>query len=152
VAIHIHAGDCAFAHADGGSAVAGDHAAEKLKHVGVVADYEDAFAVRVFGEHLLEVGVVGAEVECRADFDFGFVAKLRADKLGGLEGALERAGDDDVDLHLERREKPRHEHALLFSLFDEGSFAIKDVIFASQACIGVPHQVKVHRISIFGVR
>jgi len=139
VAVHIDAGDGAFAHADGGSAVAGDEAAEELEEVGVVSNDQDAFAVRIFCDEGLEVGVVCMEAEGWADFDFGFIAELGADKLGGLKGAFERAGDDDVHLNFERGENARHEHALLFSLFDEGSLAVKDWIVARDACIGVPH-------------
>ena len=102
MAVEVDAGDGALAHADGCAAVAGDEAAQKLEHVGVVADDQDAFAVGIFGQHLLEVGVVSRlSAKCRADLDFGLIAQLRAHKLRGLQGALEGAGDDDIDLHLE---------------------------------------------------
>ena len=56
MAIHVDAGDGALSHADGGTAVAGDHAAQELEEVGVMAHYQHAFAVRIFDQHLLEGG------------------------------------------------------------------------------------------------
>ena len=45
VVVEIDAGDGALAHADGGSAVAGDEAAEELEEDGVVSDGQHAFVV-----------------------------------------------------------------------------------------------------------
>lgn len=146
MAVHVDAGDGALSHADGGGAVAADEAAEELEDVGIVADGQDALAVGIFGEHLLEVGVIGAEGEGGADFDFGFVAQLGADKLRGLEGALEGAGDDDVNLHLEGAEDAGHQHALVFSFLDEGPLGVESRVPAGHSGIGVAHQVEVHRV------
>jgi len=137
--VEVDAGDGAFAHADGGAAIPGHEATEKLKTIWIVADHQDAFAMSVFGEKLLEVGVGGFEAEGWADFNFGLVAHLGADKLCGLERTLEGAGDDDVDLHLEGAENARHEHALLFSFFDEAAPGVKKGVIASESGVGVAH-------------
>ena len=39
------------------------------------------------------------------DVDFGVVAGFVAYERGGLQGTLERAGDDAIELHVERAEK-----------------------------------------------
>ena len=87
--LHVDACDGAFAHADAGSAIAGDEAAKKLEQVRIVADDEHVLPVSVFSEQLLEIGVGCAEIERRAYLDFAFVAEFVADKLGGLERALQ---------------------------------------------------------------
>ena len=99
--VKIDAGDGALPHADGCSAVAGDEPAEELEEDGVVADGQHAFAVRVLRQHVLEGAEVRIGGQGGADLDLGVVAELGADKLRGLHGALERAGDDDIHLDLE---------------------------------------------------
>ena len=131
VPVHIDAGDGALAHADGGAAVAGDQAAEELEQVGVVADHQHAFAVgSTLTSMLLEVLEVGGRTERGAHFDLGLVAELRADKLRGLQGALERAGDDHIDLHFEGAEDARHQHALLLAFLDKGALGVESGVFA----------------------
>jgi len=88
VLIHINACDRGLAHADAGSAVAGDDAAEELEEIRVVSDEEDVLAIGAFVNELLEVGIAGAEVESGADFDFAVVAEFIANELGSLKGAL----------------------------------------------------------------
>jgi hypothetical protein len=143
--VEVDAGDGAFAHADGGAAIPGHEATEKLKTIWIVADHQDAFAVCVLGEELLEVGVAGVEIEGGTDLNLGLVTHLGTHKLGGLQGALERAGDYNVDLHLEGVEHPRHQHALFFSLFDEAALAIEGRIAASKSSVGVAHEIEVHK-------
>src|ERR1019366_10118280 len=101
VVVKIDAGDRALAHADGGAAVAGDEAAEKLEQDWIVAHSQHSFAAGVFDQHVLESteGRVGQERV--ADFNLAVVAELGADKLCGLQSALERAADDYVHLNFE---------------------------------------------------
>jgi len=145
MAVKIDAGDGALAHADGRAAVAGDEVSEKLKTIGVVGDHQDAVAVSVFGEKLLEGGVGAVKAEGGTDFDFGLVAELGGHKLRGLQGALEGAGDDHVNLDLERAEQASHQHALVFSFFDEAALAVEGGISASKSGVGVAHEIEVHR-------
>ena len=142
--VEVNAGDGALAHTDGGAAVAGDEAAEKLKEDGVVADGQHAFAAGVLDEHVLKgfEGRVGGEGG--ADLNFAVVAELGADELRGLQGALERAGDDDVDLDFEGAQHAGHEHALVFSLFDEASLGVEGGIPTEESGIGVAHEVEDH--------
>jgi len=139
MAVHIDARDGAFAHADGGAAVAGDHAAQELEDIGVVADDKHALAVGILGQHLLEGRVIGIQAEGGTDFHFGFVAKLGADKLGCLESPLERAGYDDVDLDPEGGKNARHQHALLFPLLNQGSFGVEGGVISPESGVGVAH-------------
>ena len=144
MAVHVDAGYRALAHADGGAAVAGDHAAKELEKHGVVTDGENALAVGIFREHMQEAGVIGVGGERGADLNFSLVAHLGSHKLRGLQGALERAGDDDVQLHVERAEQPRHQHALVLSLFDEGPLGVEERVSAGNSGIGVTHEVEDH--------
>jgi hypothetical protein len=108
-----------------GAAVAGDQTAEELKKVGVVADGQHAFAVGVFSQQRLEIVIACVGPEGGADLDFGVVAELGAHELRGLQGALQRAGDDDIHLHLEGAEDARHQHALFLAFFDEAALGVE---------------------------
>jgi hypothetical protein len=87
---------------------------------------------------------VGVGGQRRADFDFAVVAELGADKLRGLQGALERAGDDDVHLHLEGAQHARHQHALLLAFLDQAALGVESGVLAEQSGIGVAHEVEDH--------
>ena len=87
---------------------------------------------------------VGVRAERRADFDLGVVAQLGADELRRLQGALQRAGDDDVHLHLERAQHARHQHALLLAFFDEAPLGVESGVLAAKSGIGVAHEVEDH--------
>jgi len=155
---HVDAGNGAFTEADGaaggafgdsvavGVAVATHQFGEVLVEVGVVSDDEDAFAVAVLVEELLEGGVVSVGGEGGGDDDGEIESELGADELGGLAGAFEGAGDDDVDLDLESGEDSGHEHALLLAFFDQAAFGVKERVFTGDAGIGVTHQVEVHTV------
>ncbi len=146
--IHVDAGHRALAHADAGAAIAGDDAAEELEEIGIVADQQHAFAVGILLNQLLESGIIGVRPQRRADLDLGLVAQFSTDKLRGLQGTLEGAGDDDVDLHLERAQQPRHEHALLLAFLDQAPFGVEDGIAAGESGIGVAHEIEVHWIGL----
>ncbi len=126
-------------------AVAGDQPAHELKEVGVVSHDEDSLAVSVLRQHVLKSRIVRFKRKRGADFHLGFVAKLGADKLGGLQGPLQRARDDDVDLDFERAQNARHQHALVLAFLDQSSFFVEKGIDATESGIGVAHEVKVHR-------
>ncbi len=142
----IDARDRALAHAHAGAAVAGDEPAEELEQVGIVADHQHAVAIGVLFKQLLEVLKVGGRIERGAHFDLGLVAELGADKLRGLQGALERAGDDHIDLDVEGAEGAGHQHALLLAFFDKGALGIQGGIFAPDARVSVAHEIENHRV------
>ena len=142
--VHIDAGDSGLAHANAGSAIPGNEAAEELEEIRVVSNEEDVLTVGVLVDQLLEVGVAGAEIEGRTDFDLAVVAKLIADELGGLQSALEWAGDDDVGLDFEGAEEPAHEHALLFAFGDETAFGIELCALTRNTGVRMTHEVQVH--------
>lgn len=137
--LEIDACDGALAQADGGSAIAGDEVAEKLEEDGVVSDGQHAFVAGVLDQHVLKSGEGGVGREGLADFDPAVKAELCGDKLSGLHGALEGAGDDDVDLDLEGAQEARHQHALVFALLDESALDVKDGVFAAESGAGVAH-------------
>ena len=92
----------------------------------------------------MKVGVGGVEVERRTDFDFAFVAEFVADKLCGLQCALQRAGNDDVRLDFEGAEDAPHDHALFFAFGDQAAFRVELRALAGNSGIGMPHEVEVH--------
>jgi len=125
VAAHFDFGNGAFFEFDD-SLAAGvtDDAAEKVAQIGIVADEQDGILARVFLEELLEVGKAGLGAQ-RVLFDeLAFVAHFISDQGGGLHGAFERAGNDDLDLHAEGCESAADEAALLDAVFVERALFI----------------------------
>jgi len=144
VLVHIDASDGTLAHADAGSSIPSDEAAEKLEEVGIVADEHHVLPVGIFVDQLLKVRVARAKVKRRADFDFALVAEFVADELGGLERTLQRAGDDDVGLDFEGAEKPAHEHALLFAFGDKAALRVELCALTRNTGVRVAHEVEIH--------
>src|ERR1700756_5202187 len=141
---HVDARDRALAHAYARSTVSGDQTAEEFEEVRVVTDHQHAFAVGVLIKQLLKSDEVSIGCERSAYLDFRLVTHLRAHKLSGLQGAFERTGDDDVDLHTERAEHPGDQDALVLAVFDQGAFGVQRRIVARDSGIGMTHQVEIH--------
>src|SRR6202034_931750 len=98
-------------------AITGDELGDELMQVGIVAYQQDPFAAGVLGNKLLkgrEIAVWREGGRCEAN--------LSSNELGRLTRALERAGDDDVDLSLESGQNSGHQHALLLAFFDQAPF------------------------------
>ena len=158
---HVDAGDGAFAQADAASArgrgrsrraavtirpvaVAGDQLCYVLVEIGIMADHQHSLAVGVLGDELLKGGVIAVGRKRRRGEDGRFKADLGADELCGLAGALERTGDDYVDLRVERGQHAGHQHALLLAFLDQAAFGIEERISAWNASIGMAHEVEIH--------
>ena len=95
----------------------------------------------MFCQQLLKVCKRGLRSQRLAHLHLAVVAQLRAHKLRRLQRALQRTGNDDVHLDLEGIQHARHQHALVFSLFNKGPLSIEKGIFTGQAGVGVAHQI-----------
>ena len=60
----------------------------------------------------------------------GFVAGLGADEGGGLEAALERAGDDEVELNVQRVQDVSELEAVLLAFLVERALEVEEWIGA----------------------
>ena len=144
MAVKIDAGDGALAHTDGGAAVAGDEAAQKLEEDGLCPTASmpsrSAYLASMFWNSAKSA--VGSRRV--ADFHFGVVAKLGADKLCGLKSPLQGARDDHVHLHLEGAQHARHQHALVFAFLDEAPLGVENGVLAEHSGTGVAHEVEDH--------
>ena len=141
---HIDAGNRCFAHAYAGTAIAGDEATDKLEQVGIVSDDQHILTVCVLAQKGLEVGIGGAEVQRRADFDFAFVAEFVPNKLRRLECAFQRTGHDHIRLDFKGTENSSHDHALFLTFRDQAAFGVEFCALALNTGIGMPHEVEVH--------
>jgi len=142
--VHIDAGDGSLAHADACSAVPGDQPPEELKQVGIVSHEHDILPVGILVNELLEIGVACAKIECGADFYLAFIAEFIANELGGLKGALQRTGNDDVGLNLQGSQEAPHEHALFFAFGDESAFGIELCAFPGNTGVCMTHEIEIH--------
>jgi len=125
----------------------GDELAEECGEVGVVADDEEVFIGGAFAQQALELREGGGGGESVGDEDFGFVAGLGADQLGGLQAALEWAGDDQVEADLHRSEDVGEVQAVGLAVLVEGPFEVEKRIDALGAGAGVAEDVEVHKSS-----
>ncbi len=69
--------------------------------------------------------------------DLGLVAGLGADKGGGLEAALEGAGDDEVELNVEGVEDVGELEAVPLALLVEGPLGVEDRVGSARSGAGV---------------
>ena len=119
----------------------------KLVEVGVVADDEEVFVVvgtreRSFWKSL-RVASGARALESRI---CGLVAGLGADEGGGLQAALERAGDDEVELYLQCVQYMGELEAVALAVFVEGAFERRGVGFwRAGAGAGVAEDEEIHR-------
>lgn len=139
VLFHVDACDRALAHADAGSAIAGDEAAKELEEIRIVADHEHILTVSILPEELLEIGVGCTEIERRAYLDLAFIPEFVADELGGLERTLQWAGNNDIGLNFKGAKHASHRHALFFAFSDEASFRVELNALAGNSSIGMAH-------------
>jgi len=118
MAVHVDARHGSLAHAYARTSIACDDAAKKFEEVWIVTNDQDTFAIRILFHKLLKSSEVAVGSKRRTDFDLRLVAQLRAHKLCGLQGALQRTRDNYIHLHLQRTEHASHQHALLFAFLD----------------------------------
>ena len=142
VALEVDAGKRAFAETDarGGGVVVGADAkklGEELAEIGVVADDENVFTGGGIAQKALELGEGRARSEGVGDEDLLFVSGLGGDELGGLLGALERAGDDEIEVELEGVEDVGELQALGLAVLVEGTLDVENWIGAADAGAGV---------------
>ncbi len=141
--VHVDARNGAFAHADGGAAVAGNQAAEKLEQVGIVPHGQDSFAVGILRQQC-----PGNRRNCAFNPSAGLISTLASypssvptncavcrARFSGLEtitsiGAFERA------------QHPRHQHALLLAFLDQAAFGVEKGIVANGSGIRMAHQIR----------
>ena len=76
--------------------------------------------------------------------DAGFVAGLGADERRGLQAALERAGDDEVELDLQRVEDMRELKAVALAVFVERTLDVEQRIGAAGSGAGVAKDEEIH--------
>jgi hypothetical protein len=114
-----------------------------------VADEEEVLTFGALAEKLLEVFESGVGGECGGVQDLGFVASLGADERRGLEAALEGAGDDQVELDVQRVQHVSELEAMLLALFIERAFGVEERIAARLAGAGVAKNIQIHNLFIF---
>ncbi len=98
---------------------------------------EEIFGVGAVLQEFVEVLEGGGGGEGVGVEDLGFVAGLGADEGGGLEAALERAGDDEIELNVESIEDMGELEAVAFAFLVEWALEVEEGIGAAGASAGV---------------
>jgi hypothetical protein len=145
------AGERTFAEANPGLGAGGgyEERTEEGGEVRVVADNEEILAFGVFAKESLKVFEGGFGGERGGVQDLGFVASLGADERCGLEAALEGAGDDQIELDVQRIQHVSELEAVLLAFFIERAFEVEQRIGAWLAGAGVAKNVQIHSLFTF---
>jgi hypothetical protein len=114
-----------------------------------MADEEEILASGALAEKILEVAQGGFGGEGGGDLDFGFVAGLGAYEGGGLEAALEWAGDDAVELYVQSVQHMGKLKAVFFAFLVEWALEVEKWVGAADASAGMAENVKIHNLLIF---
>jgi len=114
-----------------------------------MADYEDVLVASGFVEELLEVLLGGLGGEGVGEEDLGLVAGFGAYEGCGLEAALERTRDDEVELYVQCIQHMREVEAVSFAVFVEGALEVEDGTFSADAGAGVTKNEEVHKSLLF---
>ena len=85
-----------------------------------MADDEEIFVDGLVADEAMEVLDGGLGGEGVGVEDAGLVADFSGDELGGLKGALERAGDDEIEGDFEGGENVGEAQGVLLAFFIEG--------------------------------
>jgi hypothetical protein len=110
-----------------------------------VSDDENVLEGGVLVKELVELGQGGLGCEGFGEQDPGLVAGLCANEGGGLEAALEGAGEDDVELDAEGVEDVGQVQAMVLAVLIEGALEVQDWIGAADAGTGVAKDIQIHR-------
>ena len=140
----VDTGDGAFAETGADAAGGRQERSEEDGEIRVVADDQDVFVLVETADEVVKLLHGGFRRESFRDLDFAFVAGFGADQRGGLQGALERAGDDAVELNIESAEKAADEEALLLAFLIEGAFDVDGGVGAASARAGMTKNVEIH--------
>jgi hypothetical protein len=114
-----------------------------------VADEEEVLAFGALAEKFLEVFEGGFGGEGGGVQDLGLVAGLGADERCGLETALKGAGDDQVELDVQRVEHMSELETVLLAFFVEWAFGVEERIFARLTGAGVAKYIQIHSLFTF---
>ena len=90
-----------------------------------MTDQQKVFIVPAFEEQLLEVAEGGLGRERVRQQNLRLVSSLGPDQRGSLEAALQRTGDNEVELNLQSIENVGEVEALPLAVFIERSLDIE---------------------------
>lgn len=142
--VAVDAGDSALAQASGDAGGGREKRTEKDREVGIVADDEDVVVFLEAADEVVEFRDPGFGREGVGDLDFAVVPGFVGDQRGGLQSALEGAGGDSVELHVEAAQELADENRLLLAFLIEGAFYVNNGIGAARAGAGVAKDVEIH--------
>ena len=79
-------------------------------------------------------------------FDACVIRDFSPNQRRGLERALQRAGDDEVEVNLERAQIAADNETLQLALFIEWALDVNNRVCATGAGAGVPKNIEVHAV------
>jgi hypothetical protein len=113
-----------------------------------MTDDEKIFAFRALAEERLEIFEGSVWGESGGMEYLRFVAGLGAYEGGGLQAALERAGDDKVELDVQGVQHMGKLEAVFFAFLVEGTFLVQGWVSAAKSGAGVAEDKNIHNLLI----
>jgi hypothetical protein len=108
-------------------------AGEKLRDVGVVPDDQKILIPATVREKTLKVAEAGLRRKRIRHQDLRLIPHLRSYQGCCLKASLERTGDDQVELQIQRIQNDAQLQAVPLAVFIERAFAVEDRIGPSLA-------------------
>jgi len=102
-----------------------------------VPDHHDGFLASIFFQKLTELREPSFGAQPGVNLQFAFVANLVAYQGRGLRAALQRAGNNCIDLNIKHSQSPPDVPALFDTLFVKGASLVLFRIGNVLACTGV---------------
>ena len=113
-----------------------------------MADHQNVVIGRERCDQSLEAGDGTRRRNRVRDLNLAVVSHFCAHQRGGLQCALERAGDDQVELNPQGVQVPGNQQALLLAFFVERTLDVNGGVCAADTGARMSKNVKVHRVGI----
>ena len=107
-------------------------------------DHHDRFLVAILGQQVAELRKSGARTQRGIEINLALEGKFVGDQRGRLGGALQRAGDDDIDVRFQDGERTADVAALLDTFAVKGTLVILDGIVLAVTGGGVAKKIDEH--------
>ena len=125
-----------------------DQLTKKLRQCGIVPHHQHVFIGAALPDQTLKLGIGCLRFECLGMQDTGLIAGFRADQLGRLQAALQRAGDDEIEAELQPVKDVGEVQAVAFAVFIQWSLNINLWIIPPGARAGMAQDVKVQPAAV----
>ena len=147
MAADIDACHCGLAQPQAGpsTALRGDQRAGKLRKVRIVTHDQHRLLSGVFCQHRLKISEFAAGLQAGISRDLLFETDLRSHQRSGLQGAIQRAGNDRVESYAHCGQVVADQKALLLAFLVQAALAVEQRVMPASAGTCMTEDIKDHK-------